>query len=202
MSEPLLQKGLALLKAATTLDAQGHAQEAITQYLLALEVLVKVHGYEKLETNKALLKEKIELYMARVEQLRGGPASHTAAAPVASAPPAPELRLPEVPTGAPQHARGPGVLPAIVALAPKTVSIKLNETGHTYHTLFAAYLRGAVRVVVEELRSFSPFSPSFPPHARLQSVSQVATPVAQSASISRAGGRSQRRLRGAAGDAS
>lgn len=60
MADPAyLQKGLSLLQQATLLDSQGQISQAISHYLLGLEVLVKVHGYEKIDANKALLKGKV-----------------------------------------------------------------------------------------------------------------------------------------------
>ncbi len=119
----------------------------------AVQVLVKVHGYEKIDANKLLLKDKIELYMARVEQLRGavpGSSNAPAAKPAASAPPSDDAlpSLPQVPTGL------PGAKPPSpgrgVALGEKTVTLKQDSTGFTYRSLFGDYLKGAVRVVVED----------------------------------------------------
>lgn len=111
-----------------------------------------MHGYEKIDTNKQLLKDKIELYMARVEQLRGMAPGSTAASskPVASAPPSDDAlpSLPHVPTGAPgARPPSPGRAPLLVE---KTVALKLDSTGFTYRSLFGDYLKGAVRVVVED----------------------------------------------------
>jgi hypothetical protein len=112
--------------------------------------------------------KKIEVYMARVEELKGLPAPVASKAsnsaqsmqpkPVASAPAPEEFDLPQVPSGAPSRARGNsqaspgrgaggggGALPI-----EKTVSIKQDSTGHPYRSLFRDYLVGAVRISVED----------------------------------------------------
>lgn len=191
MADDLLKQGLAILREATTLDAEGKAVEAIARYLVALEALVKVHGYERLDANKAILKEKIQLYMDRVELLKrqtqpqplvraaSTPTTSTPTAssappppnasssvssassvpfsgfPVAPSPSAPALDrsrdndlpvLPDVPS---MSHRPPSPRKSI-ALLEKTVTLKSGDVGHSYASLFADYLRGAVRVTIED----------------------------------------------------
>jgi hypothetical protein len=168
MAEDLLKKGLSLLKLATDFDSNGQTQQAIAHYLLALDVLVKCHGYEKLETNRAVLKEKISLYMNRVELLKqqqlppsggggggvvggGGSSGSVAvsAVDVFALPSAPSNPvLPTVPTRrASVESRSESVVPV---LQEKTVSLVAGQTGTSYSALLGPYLRGSVRVTVED----------------------------------------------------
>lgn len=164
MSEDLLKKGLSLLKQATDLDSAGQTQQAINHYLLALDVLVKCHGYEKLDANRALLKEKISLYMNRVEQLKGTrPSSSSAASassttavaaadPFALPSPPSDPVLPSVPqrrASVENRSAGSGGAAADAA-TEKTVSLGPGQTGVSYAGLFGPYLRGAVRVTLED----------------------------------------------------
>lgn len=173
--DDLLKKGLSLLKQATELDGAGQTQQAIAQYLLGLDALVRVHGYEKLELNRALLKEKIALYMSRVETLKGltapsppppqslaatGPVAGAAASPAARLDPAAlpsppsDVVLPQVPTSLPVARRDsvPPMLgsPRGPAPAERSVALAQGQTGVSYGSLFGPYLRGAVRVTLED----------------------------------------------------
>ncbi len=171
MSEDLLKKGLQLLKLATEFDGAGQTQQAVSHYLLALDVLVKCHGYEKLDANRALLKEKISLYMNRVEVLKASLRPPSSPSPLSSAvssvdalpsppsdpvlPPVPtkpiDLALPTVPTTVPTRrtsveSRGA----AAEVLIEKSIAITFNQMGVSYAGLFGPYLKGSVRVTIED----------------------------------------------------
>jgi ATP-dependent Lon protease len=149
--EDLLKKGLSLLKLATEFDSAGQTQQAISHYLLALDVLVKCHGYEKLETNRALLKEKISLYMTRVEVLKG----HTSSAvprsvstpsidPISLPSPPSDVVLPQVPSSLPSPVRRPSAAHELPACVERSVALAHGQTGVSYASLFGVYLKGSV----------------------------------------------------------
>ncbi len=168
LMDELLKKGLALLKQATDHDAAGQAEKAVSLYLLALDALIKVHGYEKLDINRALLKDKISLYMGRVEVLKASLAPPpTAAASRAASSPALDLSslpspprdpvLPPVPSSAPAVGGGhrrESAPAAVFAAGPptqeKTVSLAQGQAGVSYASLFGPFLAGAVRVTLED----------------------------------------------------
>lgn len=166
MAEDLLKKGIELLNQATAYDAAGKVPQAISTYLLALEVLIKVHGYEKLDKNRALLKDKIQQYMSRVEVLRGLPPGATAQpnpGPAASAP-ALDLsdELPSVPKDIvlPQAPHGHAgrmqsstphlETPKKHILEERNIVIKQDSVGISFDGMFREYLVGAVRITIED----------------------------------------------------
>ena len=147
MSGDLFESAVALLRQATDADQAGQVPRAIELYLLALDGLVKCHSYEKLEMNRMLLKKKISTYMERVELLKGlhRPIVPSAPLELPSVPSAPPTPIQSKPSPNRQSSDAPHV-----SLKAHTQKLESNSSGWDLDRLFSAYIRGAVRVTLED----------------------------------------------------
>ena len=67
-----LSRGTEAITLATTLDNNNQHEEALEQYKLGIDLLVKAEKYEKNPASKQMIKERILAYMVRAEKIKEG----------------------------------------------------------------------------------------------------------------------------------
>ena len=65
-----LTRGTTAITLATTLDNAGQHPEALEQYRLGIELLVKAEKYEANPASKAVIRQRLLGYMGRAEKIK------------------------------------------------------------------------------------------------------------------------------------